>query len=160
MNRESRKRGFSHKAAKTRKTAILFLLVLVVTVWGLVSCEKRFPGGLIKKKCVDCHQKEAEKFKKAKVVHGPVDDGDCELCHRSHGVIGGAYLKVDKKKLCYSCHKHTHDFLKQKHVHGPVKNEECISCHDPHSSMNKDLLKQKGRNLCFICHEKGPFTRQ
>ena len=142
------------------RSAIFYLLIIGLFIAGAISCEKRAPGRIIGKKCVECHQKEAAQFKKAKVVHGPVGKNECESCHRPHGVIGAVYLKTAENKLCYNCHKKSKDFANRKHKHDPVKDEKCISCHNPHSSANKNLLKAKGNDLCFDCHNKDAFDRK
>ena len=98
---------------KNRKWAIWLLVLVAIALTGLVSCEKRVRRGLVKKKCVECHQEVAAKYKEAQVVHNPVVSDSCESCHRPHGVVGGAYLKVNVKQLCYSCHKRIRNSSKE-----------------------------------------------
>lgn len=90
---------------KDMKLAILYLLSIAMIIGGVVSCKNMGTRQLVRKKCVECHQKKVDEFKKAGVVHKPLKDNECESCHRPHGVIGGAYLKVSEKELCYTCHK-------------------------------------------------------
>ncbi|MBE9551475.1 MAG: hypothetical protein IMF13_05450, partial [Proteobacteria bacterium] len=143
-----------------KKNAICLWLIAGVAVCAILSCTQKPAGKFAKKKCVECHQDAWVTFDENKVVHLPVAEGKCEECHRPHGVIGGVYLKQDRKKLCYTCHKESLAMVKQKYVHGPVQDEECVSCHNPHASMNKDLLREKEDDLCFACHAKGPFERK
>ena len=135
---------------KNMKLAVLYLLLIAMIIGGAVSCKYRVSRQLVKKKCVECHQKKVDEFKKAGVVHKPVKGNECESCH----------LKVSEKELCYTCHKDMKSMLDKKHLHAPAKERECISCHSPHSSENKNLLKGKGNNLCFICHKENAYSRK
>ncbi|MCK5509426.1 MAG: hypothetical protein KAI50_13020, partial [Desulfobacterales bacterium] len=126
---------------KNIRLPLCFLLIVGVAVLAVVSCVHkplRFA-----KKCVECHQEKVAGFKDNRVVHSPVSKGACESCHRPHGMIGGVYLKEDKKKLCYKCHNNSLKMMEKKHIHAPVKDKKCVSCHNPHASMNKNLLKGK-----------------
>ena len=99
---------------KNMKLTILYLLLIAMIIGGAVSCKNRVSRQLVRKKCIECHQKKADEFKKAGVVHKPVKGDECESCHRPHGVIGGAYLKVNEKELCYTCHKKMKSMLGKK----------------------------------------------
>ncbi|MBU5637964.1 cytochrome c3 family protein [Geomonas sp. Red69] len=99
--------------------------------------------------CVGCHSGIA----KQKVVHPPVNEGDCLSCHKPHGGSGRYLLDVgpDLGALCYSCHDQAP--YTKKYVHGPVAEGTCLACHSPHDSANKFLLKDGMKELCLGCHE-------
>lgn len=98
--------------------------------------------------CTQCH----DPFGKKKVVHPPVQDGDCTACHRPHGAAGRFLLDVsdDQAALCLGCHDSAP--FKQKFMHGPVAVGACTKCHDPHEAAQKGLLKGTVRELCLKCH--------
>jgi predicted CXXCH cytochrome family protein len=99
--------------------------------------------------CSQCH----DAIGKKKVVHAPVQEGDCLACHNPHGAANRYLLAVgeDRTALCLGCHDGAP--FKQKHVHGPVAAGDCTSCHDPHESGEKALLKAPLRDLCLKCHD-------
>jgi predicted CXXCH cytochrome family protein len=98
--------------------------------------------------CSQCHDAKGKK----KVVHPPVNEGDCLACHKPHGGSGRFLLDVgaDRTELCLGCHDSA--TFKQKFMHGPVAAGACTNCHDPHESANKFLLKEPNRELCLKCH--------
>ncbi|NOR04780.1 MAG: cytochrome C [Deltaproteobacteria bacterium] len=98
--------------------------------------------------CYQCH----DALNVKKMVHDPVEEGDCLGCHRPHGSDGPHLLDVkeDQKALCGQCHDEEtagHDY-----VHGPAALGACTGCHDPHESDEKSLLRQETNSVCFSCH--------
>jgi len=125
-----------------RLTTIAFLVAgaLLLSATGLFAA------------CVtaDCHAI----LGKAKVVHPPVADRDCEACHTAtsqpHPGAGSMALTARGRDLCLNCHD---DPAKdQPFVHPPVA-DGCIDCHSPHQSGNAKLLLQPDGKLCLMCHE-------
>jgi predicted CXXCH cytochrome family protein len=96
--------------------------------------------------CTTCHASIAE----GTVVHFPVAQGMCTMCHNPHASNEPKLLTQPMKDLCGTCHADHVDF---KIVHGPVSAGACTACHTPHASNNeKLLLKKPVAELCFGCH--------
>jgi predicted CXXCH cytochrome family protein len=114
-------------------------------VQGGKSFEAVARGG---KLCASCH----DPFGKKKVVHPPVQEGECVACHKPHGAAGRFLLELsdDQTALCLGCHDGTP--FRQKYMHGPAAVGSCTKCHDPHESDEKRLLKGSVRNVCLKCH--------
>jgi predicted CXXCH cytochrome family protein len=109
-------------------------------------------SGLAAAACVtaDCHTI----LGKAKVVHAPVADRECDACHQAtgqpHPGAGSMELAARGRALCLNCHD---DPAKgQSFVHPPVA-DGCTDCHSPHQSANAKLLLQPGGKLCLMCHD-------
>lgn len=106
--------------------------------------------------CFGCH--DHGKFK-GKVIHPPVAEGMCTICHNPHQSEFGKLLISDSPDICYDCHDKT-EFTK-KNVHMAVLGG-CGSCHATHASENKTLFLQPTiNNLCLQCHQgiaKGPHA--
>ena len=101
--------------------------------------------------CFDCHE-EFEKSLKGKTLHGPLEEGECIICHDPHQSNDKFLLTEESLPvLCFNCHEDT--ITKQKNVHGPVADGDCIVCHNPHASENEFLLEFTRTTLCFTCHE-------
>jgi len=100
--------------------------------------------------CNRCH----DPFGKKKLVHAPVQEGDCLSCHKAHGAKGRFLLDdgEDQGALCFGCHDSA-PFARE-YVHGPVAMGNCTACHDPHQSDAKSLLKRGSRELCLSCHSE------
>jgi predicted CXXCH cytochrome family protein len=126
------------------------LLVLSTTVaWGAETCITD-----------SCHAN----FKKTKVPHKPVNDGNCSACHKAikdktHPIKGEKTFELTGKisALCAKCHK---PLGKKKNVHQPVKDGECLACHKVHGSDEKYLLDVGGdqAKLCYTCHDEKSMT--
>ncbi|MBW2542849.1 MAG: hypothetical protein JRF15_12220 [Deltaproteobacteria bacterium] len=82
-------------------------------------------------------------------VHGPVAEKECDQCHSSRY---SNKLKVEKEKLCWTCHD-PEDFAGEV-VHGPFAAGFCQACHDPHRSKHDYLLVSDRTDLCESCHEQ------
>jgi predicted CXXCH cytochrome family protein len=99
--------------------------------------------------CYLCHEQKNTK----KLVHSPVTNGYCWMCHSPHGSPYGALLTVDPvDKICKRCHES--EIPKTDFIHAPVKSGKCTECHDAHESDNEALLKVEKPQLCLNCHEK------
>src|SRR3989338_6992333 len=109
---------------------------------------------LVRKTCVDCHQKEYKKFSSDEGQHIPVTEKLCEGCHIPHGAIGALYLKSQGAALCYSCHEKDKGKIEKKNLHIPVTEKLCEGCHIPHGAIGALYLKSQGAALCYSCHEK------
>jgi predicted CXXCH cytochrome family protein len=100
--------------------------------------------------CNQCH----DPFGKKTVVHDPVKEGDCAVCHNKPHGANARYL-IDNSgnlfPLCTGCHNM--QMFTKKFMHGPTAVGECTGCHTPHESAHKYLLKDTGSALCLRCHE-------
>lgn len=119
--------------------------------------------------CANCH--EAALFT-GKVVHAPVEAGQCMGCHDPHASPYQGLLKMEPAKLCLDCHgdiaKGPHvvaGFSRSGHPLGNDKKEVldplrlgkafyCASCHEPHRSTLPKLTRfEKGTASCQKCHK-------
>jgi len=134
---------------------------VLLCFWGLslnVGCVPQASHKL-QKNCVDCHSEYAVTFREGN-IHKPVLDNQCENCHRTHGLIGGVYLKEGVPQLCFRCHSNVREDMKKKGgIHSPAAEGKCLSCHNPHNSKQKGLLKQPEKDLCFSCHGSESFSQ-
>jgi predicted CXXCH cytochrome family protein len=107
--------------------------------------------------CYMCHEPKNTK----KVVHAPIQGGDCTSCHNPHQSPYKAMLKEPMPQLCFQCHPDS--IMKQAVMHPPVKSGDCSGCHDNHQSDFANRLVQDGNALCFMCHpdkEEGLKTKK
>ena len=100
----------------------------------------------LSKICFSCH----DKFKFKKIVHKPLQQGECVACHSPHGSPYKYQLLANGADLCFKCHDKR--LNKNKYVHGPAAVGGCILCHDAHSADYKNNLRAEGSELCFLCH--------
>jgi len=99
--------------------------------------------------CYDCHDKGS--FLNKKVVHPPVTDGQCTMCHSPHQSDEAHLLRGKMPDLCFQCHDRKEFF--NKYVHPPVAAGECMSCHLPHEADIKFLLRDEINKVCLRCHK-------
>jgi predicted CXXCH cytochrome family protein len=124
----------------------------LLTIMLLAAGAVLLPASGVFAACVtaDCHAI----LGKAAVVHPPVADGDCAVCHQAtgqpHPGAGSMALAAKGRDLCLNCHDDPakgHSF-----VHPPVA-DGCTDCHSPHQSGNAKLLPRPGGKLCLMCHD-------
>ena len=122
---------------------------------GITNCTKchSLGGGIPDSKCLDCHDKLAERIKRKEGVHARYTDA-CIKCHIEHK---GRKYKITSLEENKFDHKDTGYPLEDKH--SPVKcdkchkrgesytglSRECISCH-------KDKHKGELGRDCSRCH--------
>lgn len=80
--------------------------------------------------CFLCH----ERIDMGSVVHWPVKQGRCTLCHDPHQSPNPRLLRRPATTLCLSCHN------ANQLAHG-AEMGACLDCHQPHSSNQAKLLK-------------------
>lgn len=132
-------------------------LVMLVSVIVLAACAPPEPTRAAKKTCLDCHSEYGKKFNQG-IVHKPVAEEKCNTCHRTHGQIGGVFLREEQPELCFRCHREMNNSLQRLgFLHSPVADGDCQACHSPHNSANDNLLVEKDELLCFKCHSQEPF---
>lgn len=103
--------------------------------------------------CFGCH--DAVQFS-GKVVHKPVADARCDVCHNPHVARYKGLLRNRQDVLCYSCHRRQEKAFSQGIVHDPVARGKCSSCHAPHVGSRKGLIRDDPAADCFACHKKLP----
>jgi len=128
---------------------LLGVMVFILSGWAEVEAAK---------KCFDCHKKEKAEYSSKKTVHKPIQDENCESCHKRHGFAQQLILQDVTSDLCYSCHSDLKEKYSQGSVHFPVAEGRCWDCHDPHASDKAALLRQGPEGAddpgsCLICHQ-------
>ena len=118
---------------------ILWLTIVLVLTFGTVSADTL---------CFKCHSKKD--FTGA-VVHEPVSEANCTVCHNPHVARFKGLLQRDVASLCYECHDSVVDPNNKLFQHKPVRLGECLACHDPHTSDGKGLLKEKESGRWLLC---------
>jgi predicted CXXCH cytochrome family protein len=84
--------------------------------------------------CKGCHDK-ADK----KVVHAPVEAGDCGVCHNPHGTEHAALLRMVGAPLCFQCHEAAE--IGSMETHKDAGDMVCTECHNPHSADDEHLMR-------------------
>lgn len=105
------------------------------------------------KVCFTCHDKTL--FTDT-VVHKPVAESQCSVCHNPHVAKHQGLLRDHQGRLCYSCHKQSKKEFAKGIVHPPVAQGKCSACHAPHASSNKGLVNKDLAQDCFSCHKDLP----
>lgn len=98
---------------------------------------------------------------KHKFLHGPLQIGQCTVCHLPLPGSGHKFnLVAVEAKLCLTCHKGVD--TRGSMLHDPVAKGKCLGCHDPHGSEEKNQVrKTPAVLLCNECHNKKPvLTRK
>ena len=120
--------------------------------------------------CLSCHKgKNAPKWLGKRFEHDPVEGGNCNKCHNSHGSENEFFIRRPVYELCGDCHS---EKLATGHIIATFYSEKrhpvlgfddpsrkgkklsCISCHDPHASNHNYFLKRDQESVCLMCHEK------
>ena len=107
--------------------------------------------------CAMCHEPKNKK----KIVHAPIQGGDCTSCHDPHQSPNKGMLKDTLPKICFQCHPDS--MVKHAVMHPPVAGGDCSGCHDNHQSDFPKRLVKEGNALCFLCHpdkEEGLKSRK
>lgn len=85
--------------------------------------------------CYQCHEDFATGYK---ILHAPVEGGECTACHSPHMAKDEKLLIRDNQEICFFCHDRD-DILKQPNHEG-IENTACTDCHNPHGSNEEHLL--------------------
>lgn len=126
----------------------------MIAIWcqPLRAEEPRAPSQIEPGTCLnaECHAALKEK----KIIHGPLEDDACEICHDQADEKVHEFTFIDTtSELCYGCHEDV--TVGKKFIHQPMKEERlpCLPCHDPHSSDTEKLVKAETEtDLCLECH--------
>jgi predicted CXXCH cytochrome family protein len=103
--------------------------------------------------CFGCH--DEKDYSGGKVMHSPVSQGMCTICHDPHA--SNAEKLLVSGDVCFMCHDRG-EFLEKKLIHAPVAAGTCVRCHEPHKAQQAKLLKAPRPGLCYSCHGKKRFT--
>ena len=68
-----------------------------------------FKGESVQETCFKCHAEKAGPFM---FEHAPVTEG-CHVCHKPHGSVNEALLKMPMPYLCLNCHSRTDHAIQQ-----------------------------------------------
>ena len=122
---------------------------------GISNCTQchSLGGGIPDSKCLDCHDKLAERIKNKQGVHATYTDA-CIKCHTDHKGKGFKIISLEKDKFD---HAKTDYPLVDKHL-----KVDCNKCHkkgDPYTGISKECLSchkdpHKGKlgKDCESCH--------
>ncbi len=128
-------------------------LMLLAWPMSLVGQERVAPEQIEPYTCLeaDCH----DAMTTAPVVHAPVKDNECDVCHEADDEEVHEFAFPDTSaEMCYGCHK---SVTKKEFVHAPVEADELpctTSCHSPHSGADKAMLKaETSTEMCLDCHD-------
>jgi predicted CXXCH cytochrome family protein len=136
------------------KKVLIYTLVIIGAVFMILGTAEQSTAAEEEPSCITskCHSKlDSQKF-----VHGPLSEGECEICHgespkHQDDPKKNTFKTIDDvASVCYECHDM---FPAKKSTHVPVEDGECTACHDPHGSPFKFQLLSKGGDLCFTCHD-------
>jgi predicted CXXCH cytochrome family protein len=126
-------------------------IILAISVAVAVGAEMREPPqGSGEGSCSEagCHAE----MKAAPVVHAPIAEDSCDMCHEHQGEGHAFEIAADPiADVCTACHEipESEDHT----LHGALADGECTACHDPHSSEEDSLLLAGVPDLCITCHE-------
>ena len=148
------------------------------SVWSCLSCHdsQTKPRYLVNKPdteiCFNCHTEQKEDWSFKKHMHGPVNTGNCAICHSPHASENPFNLVKPSWELCISCHagKDTGRHIIAGYVYAdshPTRGKpdplrvgkelSCTSCHTPHASDYPKLWALNAQSafvLCQKCHQK------
>ncbi|MFC1523465.1 cytochrome c3 family protein [Thermodesulfobacteriota bacterium] len=134
------------------------LLLLAIVLFGIV-----IPGDglamstdhpMANDVCYECHKKA--EFRK-QVIHGPVKQDQCAVCHSPHVAKFKGLLWNEGGDFCFSCHTDEEKKYSSGFIHRPVQKGNCLVCHEPHASESPGLLKaRKLMDICYSCHASLP----
>jgi predicted CXXCH cytochrome family protein len=86
--------------------------------------------------CYQCHDDFTTVYK---VLHGPVEGGECTACHSPHMAENEKLILQKGQQLCLSCHDSTEMFAVDSHKEMGTK--ACYSCHNPHGGDKRYFIK-------------------
>jgi len=86
--------------------------------------------------CYQCHDDFSKKYK---VLHSPVESGDCTSCHSPHMSVNDKLLKRTGQALCFECHDSKEILAND--THKDIQTTSCTECHLPHGGAEKTFLR-------------------
>jgi predicted CXXCH cytochrome family protein len=105
--------------------------------------------------CTSCHTGHASKDKGLLGPYGHTAfmNKECEQCHEPFSPNNKITIKLEGKKLCFSCHRRERatQFI-DNDIHVKDAENPCLVCHGPHASEKKNLTLNE-LQLCNNCHE-------
>ncbi len=83
-------------------------------------------------------------------LHGPVNLGQCEMCHVPIDDRHEFQMAEAGTELCMMCHEPEEQ---KDYIHGPFQSD-CTQCHNPHGEDNRYFLHGGGGvDSCNVCHD-------
>ncbi len=93
--------------------------------------------------CFECHDDKTAEAAEAegKMIHSPVEDGECIECHNPHLSPNRHLLRAARvRTLCFGCHDE--EIADGVDDHPELdEDEDCTDCHNPHMSEDEYLLE-------------------
>ena len=138
------------------------LVVVSILALNLIAPDNGFAARQFKKKeCVDCHGEFSKTYMGLKNQHPGLQEGKCQNCHLSHGIVGKLLLVEEGNNLCFRCHEKAEFNLDKKtKVRSALLRGKCASCHNPHASDADNLLTAEGPKMCYRCHAEEKYTKK
>jgi predicted CXXCH cytochrome family protein len=107
------------------------------------------PVGVSDSLCFGCHDRKSFQ---GRVVHQPVQEKPCSVCHNLHAAAHDHLLPLPAGKLCGRCHDASKQ--EQRFMHQPYTDGRCLNCHAAHASEAANLLPVDLASACFSCHQE------
>jgi predicted CXXCH cytochrome family protein len=85
--------------------------------------------------CYSCHDDFVANYK---VLHAPVEGGECLICHKPHMSDTRHLLQKPGQQLCFDCHDN--ESIIQAEYHADIGKDDCTDCHNPHGGNEKFML--------------------
>lgn len=113
--------------------------------------------------CRTCHREKIAGWLDKPIIHKPVKNGTCFVCHQPHQSDAEHLLVKPSNAICQSCHKPT-DLKNEAHQGMDFATAVCTQCHDPHASDEKALIRSNrhapfAEGNCDACHEAKGSTK-
>jgi predicted CXXCH cytochrome family protein len=104
------------------------------------SCHDQSKMGKLNKDmpelCYQCHENLNNKYK---VLHSPVEGGQCIACHNPHSSVNENLLLRTGQSLCLYCHDSKQ--IMETDVHLEIGEANCTDCHNPHGGEDRNVLR-------------------
>jgi predicted CXXCH cytochrome family protein len=85
--------------------------------------------------CLDCHASTPSQHA---VMHGPVVNNACQMCHSPHSSANPHLLRQPSPAVCTQCHEPA--IVTQMHKLPLDPRQSCIECHSGHGGTDHRLL--------------------
>lgn len=85
--------------------------------------------------CYQCHEDFADEYK---VLHAPVEGGECTACHSPHMSKNEKFLLRIGQQLCFYCHDQEDILSLESHEY--LDGADCIECHNPHGGEDEYMF--------------------
>ncbi len=83
--------------------------------------------------CDLCHK---EMRMEKKWFHGPINIGECAVCHYPHQSAYPHLVVIDTDDICLQCHQRSS--IQDTEDHLDLQGKTCLECHDPHTGESRE----------------------